>query len=92
MTIIAMILPLSQPPLAVAANVSGIKIKAIAADRSKRPMISSSNQMLRRTEIGVLFFHGIGGSMFNLAAFLWFKIKAKASGKKATGRTIAHIP
>ncbi len=91
-TIIAMIPGLRHPPFAVAASVSGIRTSDMAAERSKRPIISNSYQRTLRTEPGLCPFQGGGGSIPTLAALRRFKNNANASGRKAAGSTMVQRP
>ena len=91
-TTMAMMLTLCHPCLAVATKVSGIRINEIAADRRSRPITSSSNHKLFAPPVKLWPFHGNGGRALNLAAFLMFRSKARARGKKATGSTMVQMP
>lgn len=89
-TIMAMMLPLRHPSLAVAARVKGTRISEMAADRSSRPITSSSYHS-RRNPAGTLCpFQSGSRSIPIRAAFRWFTKSASARGRNATGSTIAH--
>lgn len=91
-TSMAMILPLAQPSLCLVAMVRGINIKDIAAASRRRPKKSSSYQRLSSTLNSPWPLKGDGGRMPILPAFLWFKYRARARGRKAAGKMIAHMP
>lgn len=93
-TIIAMILGLFHPFEACAASVSGTNIKVTAAESSVSPPTSRSYQVRRTMLIRLLFRFGRDEGLirFSLRAFRWFRSKESASGRKAAGRMIAHMP
>lgn len=91
-TNMAMMLALCQPLFAVAARVQGTRINEIAAERSSKPMMSSSYQRLLKPPTTLWPAHGDGGRSCNLAAFLMFRKSIRASGVNATGRMEVQMP
>lgn len=91
-TSIAMISLLPHPSDGLDAIVSGIKMRAKAPLRSKIPPRSSSNQDLFRISLTARPFQAKGAVNPIYSAFLLFKNKVIASGRKMTGRMMHHIP
>lgn len=91
--IIAMMLAFFHPFFALAASVSGTKIRVTAADNSVSPPTSRSYQVRRATCTRPLRRFDLGRLIrFNLCAFRWFRTNESASGRKDAGKIIAHMP
>ena len=91
-TNMAIILLFCHLPFAFAASVQGISSKDIAAESNNNPNTSSSYYRLFSLVLRFAPAHGDGERRFAIFAFRMFKNSANASGRKATGRTIVHIP
>lgn len=89
-----MMLAFLHPFFALAARVSGTKINVTAAESRVRPPKSKSYQVRRRIPTRPVFRRlGLGDLIrFSLCALRWLRRSVRASGRKAAGKMIAHMP
>ncbi len=92
MTSMAIILPFFQPLRALAARVSGIRIRAIAAERRRRPNMSREYQRFFAIERGDWLAKGEAGRRPCFEALRLLRNSERARGRKAIGSTIAQSP
>lgn len=83
---------LCQWDLAVAARVSGMRIREMAVERRRRPIMSREYQRDLRPPRRDWPFQGEAGRRLSLAAFLMLRSRDRARGRKATGSTMVQIP